>query len=235
MATAGASPSSRARVKNPRRAPLRRQGERLPVAVAEHDAQLPDQEPQRHRPCAQGHAGRGHAGERHPFVRELWGRYWVFAHNGDLENYASAPARQLSPVGDTDSELAFCWLMQELAKSHAGVPSVAELTLTLRNWCRRSHAMAPSTSCCPTARRCGPMPARTCTTWCASTRSTEVHLQRRGRERELSEHTRASDRVAVVVTAPLTTDEVWTPFSGPGELRVFVKGGRCIRLSELLH
>ena len=23
----------------------------------------------------------------HPFVRELWGRYWVFAHNGDLKNY----------------------------------------------------------------------------------------------------------------------------------------------------
>ena len=21
----------------------------------------------------------------HPFVRELWGRNWVFAHNGDLE------------------------------------------------------------------------------------------------------------------------------------------------------
>ena len=38
-----------------------------------------------------------------------------------------------------------------------------------------------------------------------------------------AEHTRASDRVAVVVTAPLTTDEVWTPFT-PGELRVFVDG-----------
>ena len=23
----------------------------------------------------------------HPFVRELWGRYWVFAHNGNLENF----------------------------------------------------------------------------------------------------------------------------------------------------
>lgn len=23
----------------------------------------------------------------HPFVRELWGRYWVFAHNGDLKNF----------------------------------------------------------------------------------------------------------------------------------------------------
>ena len=36
------------------------------------------------------------------------------------------------PVGSTDSERAFCWIMQELAKSHAGESSVAELTLTLR-------------------------------------------------------------------------------------------------------
>jgi predicted glutamine amidotransferase len=35
----------------------------------------------------------------HPFVRELWGRYWVFAHNGNLENLPSAPARRLSPGG----------------------------------------------------------------------------------------------------------------------------------------
>jgi hypothetical protein len=68
----------------------------------------------------------------HPFVRELWGRYWVFAHNGDLKDYAPPLHGSFRPVGDTDSELAFCWLLQELAKSHAGVPSVHELTLTLR-------------------------------------------------------------------------------------------------------
>ena len=59
----------------------------------------------------------------HPFVRELWGRYWVFAHNGNLENYAPRLHGNFKPVGQTDSEKAFCWLMQELAKSHANVPS----------------------------------------------------------------------------------------------------------------
>ncbi|HRH05669.1 MAG TPA: class II glutamine amidotransferase, partial [Burkholderiaceae bacterium] len=68
----------------------------------------------------------------HPFVRELWGRNWVFAHNGDLKAYAPRLHGNFKPVGSTDSELAFCWLMQELAKSHASAPSVAELTLTLR-------------------------------------------------------------------------------------------------------
>lgn len=39
----------------------------------------------------------------HPFVRELWGRYWVFAHNGNLEDFHPHLHRQFQPVGDTDS------------------------------------------------------------------------------------------------------------------------------------
>jgi len=31
--------------------------------------------------------GRVALANTHPFVRELWGRYWVFAHNGDLKNF----------------------------------------------------------------------------------------------------------------------------------------------------
>ena len=38
-----------------------------------------------------------------------------------------------------------------------------------------------------------------------------------------AEHTTPSDRVAVVATTPLTSNEQWTPFA-PGELKVFVDG-----------
>ncbi len=68
----------------------------------------------------------------HPFVRELWGRYWVFAHNGNLTDFAPRLHGCFRPVGTTDSERAFCWIMQELAKSHANLPSVQELSITLR-------------------------------------------------------------------------------------------------------
>ena len=67
----------------------------------------------------------------HPFQRELWGRYWVFAHNGDLKDFAPRLHAAFRPVGDTDSERAFCWLMQELAKAHAERADVGELTMTL--------------------------------------------------------------------------------------------------------
>ncbi|MEM0909863.1 MAG: class II glutamine amidotransferase [Pseudomonadota bacterium] len=51
----------------------------------------------------------------HPFIRNLWGRAWSFAHNGQLSKYKTAlkPKYHL-PVGNTDSELAFCWILDQL-------------------------------------------------------------------------------------------------------------------------
>ncbi len=40
---------------------------------------------------------------------------------------------------------------------------------------------------------------------------------------DFAEQTAPRDRVAVIVTEPLTRDETWLPFA-PGELRVFVDG-----------
>jgi len=53
----------------------------------------------------------------HPFARELAGRQHVFAHNGDLRGIESDPdftPDRYHPVGDTDSELAFCILLNRL-------------------------------------------------------------------------------------------------------------------------
>jgi len=53
----------------------------------------------------------------HPFERELGGRRHVFAHNGTLEEVADGlpfESAHFRPVGDTDSEHAFCVLLQRL-------------------------------------------------------------------------------------------------------------------------
>ena len=54
----------------------------------------------------------------HPFVRELGGRLHAFAHNGALERLRERrplAGRRFLPVGDTDSEHAFCLLLERLA------------------------------------------------------------------------------------------------------------------------
>jgi len=56
----------------------------------------------------------------HPFERELNGRAWVFAHNGKLPGLTDFGMRQDSyfkPLGDTDSEFAFCLIMDSLARA----------------------------------------------------------------------------------------------------------------------
>ncbi|HLI21891.1 MAG TPA: class II glutamine amidotransferase [Stellaceae bacterium] len=57
----------------------------------------------------------------HPFARELHGRMHVFAHNGAVPSIFAASEFQLGrfrPVGETDSEFAFCALMERLAAAH---------------------------------------------------------------------------------------------------------------------
>ena len=53
-----------------------------------------------------------------PFTRESGGRMHVFAHNGNLkgieDRYAAAKHR-FRPVGETDSEIAFCMLAERLS------------------------------------------------------------------------------------------------------------------------
>src|SRR5688500_11347688 len=52
--------------------------------------------------------------DTHPFTRELRGRDYCFAHNGTLLGLASAASlKRYKPLGATDSELAFCLLLDE--------------------------------------------------------------------------------------------------------------------------
>jgi glutamine amidotransferase len=54
-----------------------------------------------------------------PFVRELGGRAHAFAHNGNLTGIDRSNALATSafrPVGQTDSELAFCALLSRLSE-----------------------------------------------------------------------------------------------------------------------
>lgn len=161
----------------------------------------------------------------HPFMRELWGRYWVFAHNGDLKGFRPRLHGAFRPVGDTDSEQAFCWLMQELAKSHAGVPGVGELTRTLAELLPQAAAHGTFNVLLSNGQALWAH-ASTALSWlqrrhpfgAATLADEDVRV-------DFAALTTPSDRVAVVATEALTRDEAWQPLR-PGELAVFVGGER---------
>ena len=160
----------------------------------------------------------------HPFVRELWGRYWVFAHNGDLKDYQPRLHAAFRPVGSTDSERAFCWLMQELSKAHADLPPVGELTATLAELVPRVAAHGSFNFMLSNGQALWAH-CSTKLSWLVREHPfRKARLQDEDISVDFAELTTQADRVAVVVTEPLTADEAWRAFA-PGELKVFVNGG----------
>lgn len=70
------------------------------------------------------HASRGQPSyaNTHPFCRELGGRVHTFAHNGTLPGVdrLALPADGFHPIGETDSEHAFCALLARLRQYWTG-------------------------------------------------------------------------------------------------------------------
>ena len=149
----------------------------------------------------------------HPFVREMWGRYWVFAHNGDLKEFRPVLDGAFRPVGTTDSELAFCYLLQQL-RSRFGdsMPALPELTITLRELTTEiaSHGVFN-------------MMLSDGSALFAHYPFAEARLSDEDVIVDFSQVTTPRDKVAIIVTAPLTTNETWLPFEA-GEMKVFIDG-----------
>ena len=160
----------------------------------------------------------------HPFVRELWGRYWVFAHNGDLKQFYPVLDGAFRPVGDTDSERAFCFLLQELRARFGDVaPPLAQLRAALAELVGGIAAHGAFNLMLSDGSA---LFAHCSTRLCYVVRQYPFVTAQLSDEDilvDFSHVTTPNDRVAIIVTEPLTTNERWTQFQ-PGELKVFVDG-----------
>lgn len=160
----------------------------------------------------------------HPFVRELWGRYWVFAHNGDLKEFTPTLDGPYRPVGTTDSELAFCYLLQQLRERYGDhMPAFDDLHAIIREIVGdiASHGTFNMLLSDGSA-----LFAHCSTNLYYVLRQHpfgSVHLSDEDLSVDFSEHTGTEDRVALIVTQPLTTDERWIQMQS-GELKVFMDG-----------
>lgn len=160
----------------------------------------------------------------HPFMRELWGRYWIFAHNGNLIDFSPELDGSFMPVGNTDSELAFCWLLQSLRQRFgAQSPDQTALfdalhTLTLELGARGECNYLLSNGDCLFAH-CSNQLA-----WIVRQAPFAVaHLNDQDVSIDFSQVTSPDDRVALIATVPLTDNEAWTTMPN-GSLWLFKDG-----------
>ncbi|MBK5074071.1 class II glutamine amidotransferase [Budviciaceae bacterium CWB-B4] len=164
----------------------------------------------------------------HPFTRELWGRNWTFAHNGQLKGYRSLKTPFFQPIGETDSEYAFCWILQQLKQRYPRRPS---------NWPAVFRFIA---SCADQLRKKGVFnmllsDGHYVMAYC----STNLYwLTRRAPfgkatlldedvEIDFQRETTPNDIVTLIATQPLTGNEQWQKIP-EGEFALFHFGERII-------
>jgi len=82
-----------------------------------------------------------------PFVRELAGREHVFAHNGDVRGVLSEgqfSLKHFHPIGETDSEHAFCYLLDQLDPLwREGAPAIEDRIGVIRGVADQLATLGP--------------------------------------------------------------------------------------------
>ncbi len=159
----------------------------------------------------------------HPFQRELWGRYWIFAHNGNLTDLPELSNSRFQVVGTTDSEHAFCWILDQLAQQFTQMPSPQQLHSAM---ILLAQQLAKHGSCNFLLSNGDILFAHCSTVLHYIVRQapfTIAHLSDRDIAVDFATETTPNDRVALIATQPLTDNETWIAMQR-GELLMFIDG-----------
>ena len=160
----------------------------------------------------------------HPFIRELWGKNITFAHNGQLSGFKKLKLSHFWPVGDTDSEYAFCWIMGKLKERYTTKPRSWQAVFKyIAILCKELDSLGVFNALISD----GELLLAYCSnnlSWItrrapfgeANLIDTEFNVN-------FSEVTTENDVVTVIATRPLTDNEAWTKLQ-PREYVIFKLG-----------
>ena len=160
----------------------------------------------------------------HPFSRELWGRTWTFAHNGQLRGIKKRRLNFYQPVGTTDSEYAFCWILDQVRKKFARRPKreerlwrfLRELSVELNRTGTFNYLLSDAEA----------LIAFCSTRMCWLTRKHPFGKARSidtGTTIDFRRETTHKDVVTVVASRPLSDNEIWNMMHR-STFEVFVHG-----------
>lgn len=168
-----------------------------------------------------------------PFIRELWGRSWSFAHNGQMNTvFDEVELGRYHPIGTTDSEHAFCWLLDQIEKNFDGIDDNLE---TVAQFIREHANTLAALGVFNMLLSESEYLFCYCTTklhWItrrapfgeASLKDADISI-------DFVKETGADDVVSIIATEPLTQNEQWHTIEA-GELIVFRQGEKVLSLTS---
>ncbi|MBT8448012.1 MAG: class II glutamine amidotransferase [Gammaproteobacteria bacterium] len=172
----------------------------------------------------QANRGRVCLANTHPFTRELWGESWVFAHNGQLRGIKRRPLSAYRAIGTTDSEHAFCWMLDRIRERFPERPRrPGPLRRLLHELARELDELGTANLMLSDSRA---LYTYCSTRMCWLTRrapfTTATSIDT-GEIVDFSDLTGPGDIVSVIASRPLTSDEEWNEME-KGAFAVFRDG-----------
>ncbi|OOF55187.1 class II glutamine amidotransferase [Rodentibacter genomosp. 2] len=159
----------------------------------------------------------------HPFIREIWGENWVFAHNGNLKDLPDMSESFCQPIGSTDSEAAFCYMAEYLKNRFRKKPTEIQIFEAIQDITKKLATHGTFNFILSNGE------------WMIAHCATNLHYLTRkapfGKACRIdddgvidfNDYAKAGDKVTIITTFPLTKDESWTKMENGGF--VFFKEG----------
>lgn len=145
-----------------------------------------------------------------PFVRELWGQNWTFAHNGQLRGIKKYPLRFYQPIGTTDSEHACCWILDQIREKYPLKTTInKEFALFIKNLCLEMKKLGVANFLLTDSQM---IFAFCSTTLYWITRKApfgQAQLLDEDMTIDFSQKTTPRDQVTIIATQALTKNEQW--------------------------
>lgn len=163
----------------------------------------------------------------HPFMREIWGENWVFAHNGNLKSLPDMSDSLCQPIGSTDSETAFCYMAEQLKNHFRKKPSEDQIFEKIQQFAQELSQRGTFNFLLSNGE------------WLIAHCSTNLHYVTRKAPFGLAQrvdddgvidfndYAKEGDKITIVSTFPLTKNEKWTKMEHGG--LVFFKDGDKIK------
>jgi len=175
-----------------------------------------------------------------PFIRELAGRMHVFAHNGDFPDIKKSSEfllQHFHTVGETDSEHAFCYLLDQLKlpwlKHPHQSPSIRQRFDLISQFAEKLRQYGPANFVYSDSEVCFAHAHKRIQEDCEIKPPGLYLLNRdcemKGTETNINEHginiqkIQKKQQIFIVASVPLTADEKWQAVD-EGEVLVFSKG-----------
>lgn len=171
----------------------------------------------------QANSGKVSLANTHPFTRELWGRRWSYAHNGQLKGVKKQALNSFTPIGSTDSEHAFCWILDRLNTKFEALPRPNQLYKELNKACSELEQMGVFNILLSDSRHLYAF-SNTKLYWIQRRAPFgKAQLSDAQVQVDFGKETTVNDVVSVIATEPLTKNETWHPIES-SKLCVFRDG-----------